>query len=239
MLSIKWGIQWAFAHNGDVPLFKCERGELPSLGCAKGESIERIYNPVGDTDSEKIFCSILNALKAEFSECPSLPELHDYLRILQDEIVDHDREETILNFLLTCGEHVQFAYSWPGSRPGSKVWNGLHYVIREPPFKMAALSDCDYEVDFEQLTSDDDRVAIIATKPLTLNEEWVEFERGELILFDNGLPHLSPDDCIEAELRSHGLDTDWLPPRRQKTLKEDLRRFLKKRDSQTFTGAGI
>jgi hypothetical protein len=134
---------------------------------------------------------------------------------------------------------VEFAYSWPGSRPGSKVWNGLHYVIREPPFKMAALSDCDYEVDFEQLTSDDDRVAIIATKPLTLNEEWVEFERGELILFDNGLPHLSPDDCIEAELRSHGLDTDWLPPRRQKTLKEDLRRFLKKRDSQTFTGAGI
>jgi glutamine amidotransferase len=107
MLSIKWGIQWAFAHNGDVPLFKCARGELPSLGCAKGESIERIYNPVGDTDSEKIFCSILNALKAEFSECPSLPELHDYLRILQDEIVDHDREETILNFLLTCGEHVR------------------------------------------------------------------------------------------------------------------------------------
>lgn len=233
-----WGIQWSFAHNGDVPMFKCKRGDMPSIGNGFGK--DKSYNPVGDTDSEKIFCSILNALKEEFSEIPSLPDLHAYLSLLLDEIVEFDEEGTILNFLLSCGEHIQFAYSWPGSRPGSKVWNGLHYVIREPPFKKAVLSDCDYEVDFEQLASDDDRVAVIATKPLTLNEEWVEFERGELILFDNGLPHLSSDDCNTPEESGHGLDTDCLPPQRaSKSLKEDMRRFLKKRETQSFTGAGI
>lgn len=233
-----WGIQWSFAHNGDVPMFNCRRGELPSLGNVQGESIEQSYNPIGDTDSEKIFCAILNALKVKFSTRPSLPELHDYLQILLKEVVDYDQEGTILNFLLSCGEHVQFAYSWPGSRPGSKVWNGLHYVIREPPFKRAALFDCDYEVDFAQLANENDRVAVIATKPLTLGEEWVEFERGELILFDSGLPHLSPEESIRSELSGHGLDTDCLPSA-PKELKEDKRRFEKRRNSQTFTGAGI
>ena len=98
----------------------------------------------------------------------------------------HDKEGSILNFLMGCGQHVQFAYSWPGARPGSDVWNGLHYVVREPPFHKAVLSDCDYEVDFANLAGKDDRVAVIATKPLTTNEDWVEVERGELILFDSG-----------------------------------------------------
>lgn len=230
--SYQWGIQWTFAHNGDVPLFNCNRGELPWIGKIDGE---RAYNPVGDTDSEKIFCAILNALKAKFSTLPSLPVLHEYMETLLKEIVEHDEEGTILNFLLGCGQHLQFAYSWPGSRPGSNVWNGLHYVVREPPFKRAALSDCDYEVDFSQLAGTNDRVAVIATKPLTLNEEWVEFEKGELILFDDGLPHLSPEESMESELSGHGLDTEYHP----RPLEEDKRRFKKKRSSQTFTGAGI
>lgn len=235
-----WGINWSFAHNGDVPLFKCKRGELPKIGKEiDGFSVENLYNAVGDTDSEKIFCSILNSLNAKFSTRPSLPELHYYLLTLLNEIVEYDKEGTILNFLLSCGEHIQFAYSWPGSRPGSNVWNGLHYVVREPPFKTAQLKDCDYQMDFSQFASNDDRVAIVATKPLTLNEEWVEFERGQLILFDDGIPLLSPDDCQSAEMGGHGLDTDCLPQKSDKSLQEDRRRFLKKRDSQTFAGAGI
>ena len=236
---LKWGIMWSFCHNGDVAMFECERGQLPAIGIENGEPIDQIYNPIGDTDSEKIFCSILNALRNKFSTRPSLSELYDYLQLLLVEIVDHDHDGTILNFLLSCGEHLQFAYSWPGSRPGSKVWNGLHYCIREPPFKKAALTDCDYEVDFAEMTNEDDRVAVIATKPLTLNEEWVEFERGELILFDDGLPLRQTEECLKSELGGHGLDTDFLPRGQPKMLIEDMRRFAKKRYSQTFTGAGI
>mmetsp|Transcript_54108 Transcript_54108/g.161966 ORF Transcript_54108/g.161966 Transcript_54108/m.161966 type:complete len:241 (+) Transcript_54108:99-821(+) len=179
------------------------------------------YNPVGDTDSEAIFCSILNALKAKFDVLPSLPVLHVTLQQLCKEIESDD--DSILNFLLGCGEHVQFAYSLPGARPGSDVWNGLHYTIREPPFTQAHLSDCDYAVDFSEFCTDEDRVAVIATKPLTEDEEWIELGKGQLVLFDNGLPYAEPDDCFEVELQGHGLDSDVVPP--NPSLEEDLRRY--------------
>jgi len=233
-----WGIQWTFAHNGDVPLFKCDRGELPWIGKIQNEKKgDRIYNPVGDTDSEKIFCAILNSLKAKFDTLPSLPVLHDYLGELMEEVTSYDEEGTILNFLLGCGENVQFAYSWPGSRPGSNVWNGLHYLVREPPFKRASLKDCDYAVDFAKLTSEEDRVAVIATKPLTLNEDWIEFEKGQLILFSGGLPHLTAKEGFDSELAGHGLDSDYLPSN-PRGLEEDMRRYNVNRNFHA-SGAGI
>lgn len=229
-----WGIHWTYAHNGDVPLFKLLNGEkLPWIGKYDGE---RVYNPVGDTDSEKMFCSILNALKAKFTTLPSLPTLHGYLKELLDEIVSHDEETTILNFVMGCGENTLFAYSWPGKRPGSNVWNGLHYVIREPPFQQASLIDCDYKVDFSKLAGEKDRVAVIATKPLTLNENWIEFERNQLIVFDEGKPLLQPADCIDAEISGHGLSSDVIPP--SPLLKEDARRFVLSKRSY-FNGADI
>jgi hypothetical protein len=66
------------------------------------------------------------------------------LQSLCHEIVDYNQDETILNFLLTCGPHVLWVYSWPGSRPGSNFWNGLHYTVHEPPFQKCALQDLDY-----------------------------------------------------------------------------------------------
>lgn len=114
--------------------------------------------------------------------------------------------------LLICGEHLQFAYSWPGARPGSSCWNGLHYIVREPPFSRAQLIDCDYTVDFAEVTCPDDRVAVITTAPLTKDEDWIEFKRGELILFDDGKPLYKAKDLESAEDLGHGLQSDVLPP---------------------------
>ena len=72
---------------------------------------------------------------------------------------------TILNFLLGCGWYTLFAYSWPGSRLGSSVWNGLHYVIRRPPFSTACLSNVNCTIEFARETLRGDRVAVIATAP--------------------------------------------------------------------------
>ncbi|GMI52491.1 hypothetical protein TeGR_g8363, partial [Tetraparma gracilis] len=104
-------------------------------------------------------------------------------------------EPPIFNFLMCAGGGVQFAFSYPGSRPGSTCWNGLHYVVRKPPFKSASLIDVDYNIDFANVTSEEDQVAVIATKPLTDDEEWVEFERNELILFEAGVPYSNTLDC--------------------------------------------
>jgi hypothetical protein len=143
---------------------------------------------------------------------------------------------TILNFLLGCGPFVQFAYSWPGSREGSTVWNGLHYLVREPPFGRAHLSDCDYSIDFAQFNkSGHDRVAVIATRALTNDEDWVEIKRGQLILFDDGIPHMAPDDCFEAELRQHGLSSDSIPS--SPSLEVDMRRYQLRKEF--YQGAAI
>lgn len=225
-----WGIRFVFAHNGDVPMFKrskddedgAVRGYLPRLTVSGSRDYDQVFFPVGDTDSEAIFCAILNALRAQFQTLPSLPVLHDTIRKLCDEIVEHDPDLTILNFLMGTGENVQFAYSWPGARPGSDVWNGLYYIVREPPFSVADLEDCDYSIDFSKVTTPEDRVAVIATKPLTKNEEWIELRRGELILFDDGLPHLEPTACFDAETRGHGLKSDVLSC---PSIEEDMRRY--------------
>ena len=233
-----WGIPFIFAHNGDVPLFKrsgddqgAVRGYLPRLAVNGSKDYDQVFFPVGDTDSEAIFCAILNALRAQFQTLPSLPVLHDTIRKLCDEIVEHDPELTILNFLIGCGENVQFAYSWPGARPGSSVWNGLYYLVREPPFSVADLEDCDYSIDFSKVTTPEDRVAVIATKPLTKNEEWIELRRGELILFDDGLPHLEPTACFDVETRGHGLKSNHVLT--CPSIEEDMRRY------GLFQGSGI
>ena len=242
-----WGIHWSCCHNGDVPLFSnlsnndndsttttTTNSPLPWIG--DQPEGERIYHPVGKTDSEALFCAILNALKAKFDTLPSLPVLHVTLQSLLEEIVQHDPENTILNLLLTCGPHILWVYSWPGSRPGSKVWNGLHYTVRDYPFRTCCtLQDLDYQVDFSRVTSKEDRVAVIATKPLTTDEEWIELERGELIVFDEGLPHKTPMDCVRVEEHGHGLES---PVLEKESLEEDLRRY---RLSNSFflEGGGI
>ncbi len=211
-----WGIQWTFAHNGDVPNFGQQKMPLESV-CGTtptrmlGRCTEVIYHPVGDTDSESVFCAILNALRAEFSTLPTLPVLYEVLQKLVCEIVQGHEKSTILNFLLGCGQYTMFAFSWPGAREGSAVWNGLHYLVRSTPFKTARLKDEDYSVDFNQTNTANDRVAIIATKPLTANEEWKEFGRGQLLMFDAGLPYSRPFECAGIERCGRGLSSRAIP----------------------------
>ena len=213
---------------------------IPWIGDSIGvkDNGERHYNPVGKTDSEALFCAILNALRARFDTLPTLPVLHDAIASLCDEIVAKDVDSgghTILNFLLGCGPHIQFAYSWPGARPGSSVWNGLHYLVREPPFGKAHLSDCDYTIDFSTVTKEDDRVAVIATAPLTDDETWVEINKGQLILFDDGLPHKAPRECVDVEQRRHGLESDVIPA--ALSLEVDMRQYEMRKEY--YQGANI
>jgi len=201
-----WGIQWSFAHNGEVPKFSssyCPNSLHPTLGRTTCHDI--FYNPVGDTDSEGVFCAILNALRAEFDALPTLPVLHETIRRLCEEIIHGESDSTIFNFLLGCGPYTQFAFSWPGQRPGSQVWNGLYYIVREPPFRCADLIDAEYSIDFSKVTSPSDRVAVIATKPLTSEPGWKEFQRGELIMFDHGKPYRAPGECECVEQQGRGL----------------------------------
>jgi glutamine amidotransferase len=43
-------------------------------------------------------------------------------------------------------------------------------------------------VDFAEVTTPNDRVAIIVTEPLTTNETWNAFTQGEMKVFVDGQP---------------------------------------------------
>ena len=134
------------------------------------------FKAEGKTDSEQVFCALMNALNAKYDTFPTLSELYSTIEELCLELVQR-YEGTILNFLLGCGEGIQFAFSWPGSRPGSRTWNGLFY------------KHLDHGCNFsgERRKSIAGQAAIIATKPLTKDDpSWIEFMRGDLLLFCGG-----------------------------------------------------
>jgi glutamine amidotransferase len=153
-----WGIQWLFAHNGNLPQFQ------PSM---KGSP-----TPVGDTDSERIFCWLLQSLRQRFgNHAPTRQSLFAAL----GDITLGFAKSGVSNYLLSNGEILIAHCS-----------TRLSYIIREAPFGEAHLSDEDLTVDFSQLTTQDDRVAVIATLPLTDNETWVEMQPGTLWMFHEG-----------------------------------------------------
>jgi predicted glutamine amidotransferase len=155
-----WGRYWVFAHNGDLKQF------APILDGA--------FRPVGSTDSEHAFCYLLQELRTRFGDvAPALPELRAALGELVRAIATHGA----FNMLLSDGASL-FAH----------CSTRLCYLVRQYPFLSAQLSDEDVSVDFAQLTTPQDRVAIIVTEPLTTNETWTEFLPGELKVFVDGAP---------------------------------------------------
>lgn len=63
----------------------------------------------------------------------------------------------------------------------------------------------------------------------------MEIKRGELLMFDDGLPHLAPEECYEAELKDHGLESDVMAV--TPTLEIDVRRYKLRKDF--YQGAAI
>jgi len=232
-----WGINFAFAMNGDIPMFKRDpNAKLEALLDEESSACkdQKYYHCVGNTDSEAAFCAILNALRVKFQQLPSLPVLKNALSALCEEIIMEDPEGTIMNFLLTCGPDSLWVYSWPGSRPGSKVWNGLHYTTRAYPFTTSRLRDMDYEIDFSSTNQEGDCVSVIATKPLTQNEDWIEIGKGELIVFDRGRPNMTPESLFEIELLGHGLKSSVF---KRPVLEDDMKDF--DLDPEAFQGSYI
>jgi len=160
-----WGRYWIFAHNGNLLDY------APRLSGR--------FLPVGNTDSERAFCHILQTLAERFPDGPpDAHTLHATLRELSVTIGRHGE----FNFLLSNGERL-FAH----------CSTRLSYIVRRAPFATAHLSDQDVSVDFSNVTTPDDRVAVIATLPLTDNEQWTTIEPGTLLCFSHGEPEMLGD----------------------------------------------
>ncbi|TMH06631.1 MAG: class II glutamine amidotransferase [Betaproteobacteria bacterium] len=152
-----WGRYWVFAHNGDL------QGFHPRLHGA--------FRPVGDTDSEHAFCWLMQELAKAHASVPGVDELSATLRELVPQVARHGN----FNLLLSNGEAL-----W------AHASTRLHYLVRRHPFGHATLHDEDLTVNFAQQTTPDDRVAVVATEPLTDDEAWTPFAAGELRVFVDG-----------------------------------------------------
>ena len=151
-----WGQYWAFAHNGQLTDF------TPSTGP---------YTAVGDTDSERLFCHLLNTLASRYTAPPALEALTHTLSDCCAPLL----KLGVCNLMLSNGD-------WLFTLCTSK----LHWITRRAPFGPAALSDIDLEIDFQQHTTRNDVVTVIATEPLTSNEQWQAYEAGEWRLWEKG-----------------------------------------------------
>lgn len=183
-----WGRQWIFAHNGDLHEY------FPVLSGR--------FTPVGNTDSERAFCYLLDQLVKRFGyDEPSLDQVFELLAEVSPAIAEHGT----FNFCLSNGQAL-FSYAI----------TKLHWLVREYPFRPAQLIDIDVEVDFSQVTTPKDRVAVITTEPLTQNEEWTAFQPGEMILFKEGAKFRSQLTRVDR------LEWERLDPSLKRVTKADL-----------------
>ena len=151
-----WGRYWVFAHNGQLSDF------APELG---------FYEPVGTTDSEALFCDMLNHLRQHCDRHTPTAEVVQRLVSLSEG----NARQGVFNLLLSNGD-------WLLTYCSTK----MACITRRAPFGPARLKDADMMVDFKSETTPDDIVSVIVTEPLTSDETWDIYQPGEWRLWRKG-----------------------------------------------------
>lgn len=153
------GREYVFAHNGTISHYR----EL-TLGR---------FKPIGTTDSEHLFCHILDRIE---KENPTVWSYRDF-EWLKDELQSCNRLGSI-NCLMSDGE-LLFCYR------DMEGCNNLKFIERRPPHGPIKLKDEDLELDLGILKSPTQRGYVVATRELT-DEKWRDLRPGSLTVFKNG-----------------------------------------------------
>ncbi|EHP85984.1 class II glutamine amidotransferase [Methanotorris formicicus] len=163
----------AFAHNGT--LLGYEDLELDG------------YYPIGETDSEYVFCYLLSQIERRGIEWDK-----EGFDNLLDILLDINYYGAF-NCLFSDGEYL-FAYKdYRGLRK-------LYFLKRMPPYGRIKLRDEDYVVNLGDIKDLSEEGFVIATNPLS-NENWKSFENGELMVFKNGEMIYSNRRLTDLELK--------------------------------------
>ncbi len=157
---VLWGRNWCYAHNGQLTDYK------------EFLSVKRTF-PVGETDSELAFCWILEKVANKFgkNEPEDLIPVYQYIAELAQKIASLG----VFNIIVSDGLHLM-----------NFCGNNLCYITRRAPFGKAKLKDTDVTIDFQKETTPNDVVTVIATRPLTSNENWHILKPGDWKLFKLG-----------------------------------------------------
>ncbi len=157
--------EFAFAHNGTFT--QQDKLELDE------------FMPIGETDSERAFCFILDAI----SKRNVVKWRIDDYRFIEKRLREINDGQNTLNCIFSDGEHL-FCYSDENDHN-----NGLRYVKQSYPYRKVELVSPDDKLGQIDIQSDSNKTTqtgyIVSTRILT-KELWTEFDRGELIVFKQG-----------------------------------------------------
>ncbi|MDF1764276.1 MAG: class II glutamine amidotransferase, partial [Oleibacter sp.] len=118
-----WGRHWVFAHNGQLHNFVRHVG---------------MYEPIGDTDSEDIFCDLMNRVRQSLPRDAMPQQLASCLVELANEYA----QQGVFNCLLSNGDWL---FSFCSTKMAS--------ITRRAPFGPAQLKDADMTIDFSAQTT--------------------------------------------------------------------------------------
>ena len=159
--------EWAFAHNGTL------------------ETIEKVdpirYKPLGETDSERAFCYILEWIE----ENDTLTWNNNSFSSLNTLLRDINDKTNTFNCLFTEGNYL-FCYS-----DENRYNDGLRFIKQVSPFEKTDLVREDERLGSVEVREPFENEAsktsgyLIVTEKLT-NVNWIEFKTGELVVFKNG-----------------------------------------------------
>lgn len=164
-----------FAHNGDLPAV---------LGSAHYRS--RNYRPVGNTDSEVVFCYLLDRLRKPWLG-DNAPDLETRWRIFQDVCAEL-RALGPANLIYSDSEYLFAHGNQRMHSDGTRHAPGLHWLCREcsrtnePGLPSGAFS----VTDASSVDSDLQKVILVASVPLT-DEPWEAMAEGEMLAARGGL----------------------------------------------------
>ena len=153
------GIEYVFAHNGTLYNY---RNLKPGR-----------FKPIGETDSEYVFCYLLNCIE----ERNIVQWQKDDFAWLGRKLKEINKYGNF-NCIFSDGNHLFCYYDKDG-------YNGLCFVQRKPPYGRIRLLDEDWEINLDEEKSRLQQGFIVATRILT-NELWEDFKFGELIVFKDG-----------------------------------------------------
>lgn len=167
------GKEYSFAHNGTISGIR-----RFSLGRHK---------PVGNTDSEHLFCYILNFIEQRgicgWTE-DDLLEFWKFLISINCRPTKDQKKPNKLNILLTDGETLIAYTDFYGNGSLYKLMLRVHGEVLSCGRKLSA---CPQLKD-----NDEESIGIFATRPVSGDKLWVSMEPGELCALRNGVAVFSP-----------------------------------------------
>lgn len=191
-----FGKEHVFAHNGTLKDYKdLKTGD---------------FKPIGSTDSEHVFCYLLNCIKEENISKWHENELQWIAKKLH-KINIYGK----FNCIFSEGNYL-FCYFDDNSH------NGLHFLHRKPPYGKITLSDEDWKINLEEEKNLSQTGFIIATSKLT-DEHWETFNPGELIVIKDGVMVYSNSRIVKNNEQNSQIEKRILRTLRESSSRVSLK----------------